>query len=294
MDVVQKMREAEGFTPTEQELAHTILCLGPRFSDYSIKELAQAAHCSIATIHRLCRKLGLEGMKELKIEMARSLERAQAAGTADINFPFGEGWTAGEVAASIRSVFEQTLAQTQSMLDMDTVEHAASLICTARQVALFTESHNRYPASMFADRLLSVGIDARCEADTERQIRCALLMGKDCVAIGISYSGVSMALERALPVLSERGVPTFLVGTPAAARLNPGLDGYLFVSDAERYQRRITQFASHLAVQYVLDTLFGSVCATSWPRSISYLEKTLPLTRKPGLIDDCSQQAAGR
>jgi hypothetical protein len=66
------------------------------------------------------------------------------------------------------------------------------------------------------------------------------------------------------------------------------------VSDAERYQRRITQFASHLAVQYVLDTLFGSVCATSWPRSISYLEKTLPLTRKPGLIDDCSQQAAGR
>ena len=29
MDVVQKMREAEGFTPTEQELAHTILCLGP-------------------------------------------------------------------------------------------------------------------------------------------------------------------------------------------------------------------------------------------------------------------------
>jgi len=258
MDVVQKMREAEGFTPTEQELAHTILCLGPRFSDYSIKELAQAAHCSIATIHRLCRKLGLEGMKELKVEMARSLERAQAAGTADINFPFGEGWTAGEVAASIRSVFEQTLAQTQSMLDMDTVEHAASLICTARRVGLFTESHNRYPASMFADRLLSVGIDARCEADTERQIRCALLMGKDCVAIGISYSGVSMALERALPVLSERGVPTFLVGTPAAARLNPGLDGYLFVSDAERYQRRITQFASHLAVQYVLDTLFGS------------------------------------
>ena len=241
-----------------------------------------------------CAYSDLEGMKELKVEMARSLERAQAAGTADINFPFGEGWTAGEVAASIRSVFEQTLAQTQSMLDMDTVEHAASLICTAHQVALFTESHNRYPASMFADRLLSVGIDARCEADTERQIRCALLMGKDCVAIGISYSGVSMALERALPVLSERGVPTFLVGTPAAARLNPGLDGYLFVSDAERYQRRITQFASHLAVQYVLDTLFGSVCATSWPRSISYLEKTLPLTRKPGLIDDCSQQAAGR
>lgn len=146
------------------------------------------------------------GMKELKVEMARSLERAQAAGTADINFPFGEGWTAGEVAASIRSVFEQTLAQTQSMLDMDTVEHAASLICTARRVGLFTESHNLYPASMFSDRLLSVGIDARCEADTERQIRCALLMGKDCVAIGISYSGVSYArLRRAFPC-SQSGV----------------------------------------------------------------------------------------
>ncbi|MGN0071791.1 MAG: MurR/RpiR family transcriptional regulator [Atopobiaceae bacterium] len=292
MDIVQKMRDAEGLTPTEQELAHTVLCLGPRLSDYSIKELAQAAHCSVASIHRLCRKLGLEGMKELKIEMARATERAQSAGTADINFPFGEGWTAGEVAASIRSVYEQTLAQTQSMLDMDTVEHAAELICSSRQIALFTESHNRYPASMFSDRLLSIGLDARCEADIERQLRCALLMDSGCVAIGISYSGVSYALERTLPVLAERKVPVFLVGTPAAARLNPGLSGYLFVSDAERYQRRITQFASHLAVQYVLDTLFGAVCATSWPKSISYLEKTLPLTRKQGL-DDAPAARAG-
>ncbi len=285
MDIGHRMGETPGLTPTEQELAHTIVGLGPRLKDYSIKELAQEAHCSVATIHRLCRKLGLEGFKDLKVEMARAQERIRMTGNVDINFPFDKGWPAARVSASMRSLYEQTLAETQELLAMDALDHAAELIAGARTVNVVTESHNLYPANMFVDRLLSIGHAALCEESIERQVRCALAMGPDCAAVCISYSGVSMAVSRVLPILKERKVPTVFVGTPAAASLNPGLDAYLGVSDAERYQGRITQFASHLAVHYVLDTLFGCVCARTWDESMKFLKKSMPYTRKDGLED---------
>lgn len=293
MDIAERMARTEGLTPTEQQLAQTIQRLGPKIQDLSIKELSQVSHCSVASIHRLCRKLGLEGFKQLKIEMARSQERRRMTGTVDINFPFGEGWEAGRIADSMRTLYEQTLAETRSMLDAEALAHAADLVAHAASVNLFTESHNLYPASMFQDRMLSIGRRAFCEDSIERQVRTALMLDGTAVAIGISYSGVSYALEKVLPILAERRVPTILVGTPAAARLHPGLAAYLCVSDAERYQGRITQFASHLAVHYVLDALFGCVCACTWTESMQFLEASLPYTRKAGLGKTGSGTEAG-
>lgn len=286
MDVERGLREAVGFTPTEQQLAQTVLSMGERLQDCSIKELARSASCSVATVHRLCRKLGLEGFKELKVELARSSERARAFGNVDINMPFGEGWSAARVAKSLDSLYESTLAQTLDLLDMDGLERAADLVASAREVDVYTQSHNLYPASMFVDRMLSVGKSATCHFGMERQIRTALASAKSSVALLVSYSGVSEVNERIIPLLAERGVPMILVGTPAAMRRNPGLDVYLCVSDAEKYQNRITQFASHLAVQYVLDTLFGCVFARSWEPSMAFLQESLPYTRKPGLTDE--------
>lgn len=46
--------------------------MGNRLKDYSIKKFARAAHVSIPSVHRFCKTIGLEGFKELKIEIARA------------------------------------------------------------------------------------------------------------------------------------------------------------------------------------------------------------------------------
>lgn len=283
MDIRRRLREAQGLTPTERQLADAVLSLGERVQDYSIKELARAASCSVATVHRLCRKVGVEGFKELKVEMARSTARGRLQGAVDINFPFSAGWGPRRVATSLESLYVATLEETLDLLDMDSLARASELVARARQVDIYTESHNLYPANMFLDRLLSIGKAGTCHENYERQVRTALASDQGHVAILISYSGYSSLISSILPVLAERSVPSVLVGTPAAARRNPGVDVYLCVSDSERYQGRITQFASHLAVHYVLDTLFGCVFARSWDRSLAFLEASVTYTRKPGM-----------
>ena len=134
---------------------------------------------------------------------------------------------------------------------------------------------------MLCERLISVGREVTCHERDERQIRRALASGEGDVAVMISYSGLNPHLRRLIPLLAERRVPVIFVGTPAAQRRNPGLAVYLNVSDREDLQDRITQFASHIAVQFVLDTLFGCMFARTYDESLAFLEASLPYTRLP-------------
>ena len=155
MDIKRRMELAEGFTPAEQQLAGTVLALGGRLHGLTIKELARAAHVSIPSVHRFCKKLGLEGFKELKVEVARAEEQQRHSGNVDINFPFNAGESADAVLTSMAQVYETTLTDTREVLDGVELDRAAGLLERAASIDIFTQSHNLYPAHMFCDRLLS-------------------------------------------------------------------------------------------------------------------------------------------
>ena len=53
------------------------------------------------------------------------------------------------------------------------------------------------------------------------------------------------------------------------------------MSDREHLQERITQFASHISVQFVLDVLFSCVCAANYEESARFIERSLPYTHLP-------------
>ena len=157
MDIKRRIDETHSLTPTEQQLGRTALAMGERMRGTSIKEFAQAANVSVASIHRFCKKLGLEGFKELKIELARAAERSDRASESDvdINFPFDATSTAPEIMARMERLYARTLRETRDMLDVAQVERAAKLLVSGNQIDIYTGSHNLYPAGMFRDRLLS-------------------------------------------------------------------------------------------------------------------------------------------
>lgn len=284
MDILHRIEHARGLTPVEQQLAATALSLADRLEAYSIQAFAEAAHASIPSVHRFCKKIGLSGYKELKVEFARARTgRDSREAAVDINFPFAAHDDAAAILDRMNAVYEETLRDTRALLDPDELDRAAALFIQADRIDIYTQSHNLYPAQMFCNRLLSCGMAAACHADVERQIWGALASDDRSAALLISYSGMAPNLATLLPILAERHVPAVLVGTPRAARLNPGLAHYLHVSDREDLQQRITQFASHIAVQYVLDSLFARIFAGNWARSEAFLLHALPRTKLPAL-----------
>lgn len=281
MDIRRRIDSACNLTPTESQMAQVVLGMGDRLQSISIKEFARAANVSIASVHRFCKKIGLEGFKELKIEVARSVAQGDRNPEVDINFPFGPKEPAARIVPQMRSVYEATVRDTCEVLDIEMLEHATRLLGRARHIGIYTQSHNLHPAQMFCDRLLSVGRDAFCHQDAERQYRSALTLDEQDVAVFISYSGLAPDINRKLALLTERHVPIVYIGTAAARRRHPGLDAYLLVSDREHLQERITQFASHISVQFVLDILFSCVFAADYDACSAFVKRALPYTHLP-------------
>lgn len=283
MDIKHKITQGKELTPTEQQLGQMVLAMGEDVRGLSIKEFARQANVSVASIHRFCKKLGLEGFKELKVELMRAASRADSAPEVDINFPFDATSSAQEISERMARLYETTLSETREILDPAQLDYAAKLVLRADTVDIYTGSHNLYPAGMFRDRLLSAGKSSTCYDNIEAQVRTALASGPDHAAIVISYSGLAPNLKEILPILCSRHVPVIVIGTPYCARIHPGFAAYLTVSDIESLSHRITQFASHIAVQYVLDSLYSSYFAKDYARCSEFLEQSFPFTKLPGL-----------
>lgn len=88
MDIKRKITEAQGLTPTEQQPGIAALAIGEDIRGLSIKEFAACANVSVASVHRFCKKLGLKGFKDLKVELIRQATEAGNRRDVDINFPF--------------------------------------------------------------------------------------------------------------------------------------------------------------------------------------------------------------
>lgn len=286
MDINERLEQSGDLTPTELQLARTVASLGEDLRAYSIKDLAQTASTSVASIHRFCKKLGLAGYKELKIEVARHYAaRRMRPAPVDINFPFRAGQDARTITPSMLSLYETTIRETAELLDMDAADRAARLLDRASSIEIYTGSHNLYPAQMFEERLLSAGKRALCPVSGERQMRMALASDATHAAIIITYSGLSEQYRYIVNILRERKTPIILIGSHRAKRAHPDLAAYLTVSDREDLQNRITQFASHIAVQFVLDTLYSCVFARSYDEDMRFLRQSIPYTGRR-LIDE--------
>lgn len=151
MDIMRRIENARGLTPTEQQLASTARSLGPRLQGYSIKEFAVAAHVSIPSVHRFCKKIGLEGFKELKVEFARAQAlREHRSAAVDINFPFLQDDDAETVLESISAVYESTLRDTREFWTPP--PWTAPPVCSTK------------PASSISTRNRTTSIPRRCSA----------------------------------------------------------------------------------------------------------------------------------
>ena len=63
MDIKRKITEAQGLTPTEQQLGIAALAIGEDIRGLSIKEFAARTNVSVASVHRFLQKARPRGLQ---------------------------------------------------------------------------------------------------------------------------------------------------------------------------------------------------------------------------------------
>lgn len=115
--------------------------------------------------------------------------------------------------------------------------------------------------------------DQRCTATSSK---------KNHVAIILSYSGRATFLPSIAQILYKKGIEIILVGRVGKNVISNYIKYHLYISDRENLRNRISQFSSHIAMQYMLDIIFSCIFKLDYERNINYIEEV------NNIIDDRS------
>ena len=273
MKIEKKIHLAKDLTPVESEIGAYILEHKNEIINMNIQELSEAIPVSKSAIHRFCKKIKLSGFNELKVQLVKdSCNHTNNNIMINVNYPFQKGDNANEIAYKLIELYELTIRDTFDYLNCQEIEKVARIINQASVVDIYTHSHNLNPAENFQDKMLTVGKMVNVPKTKYKQRLTVLASDATHVAIILSYSGKATFIKQIVRPLYEKNIPIILI-SQAGRNDYPELIKYnIALSDKENMQNRISQFSSHIAMQYVLDVIYATFFNQNRQKNIDYIK----------------------
>ncbi|MFB5761692.1 MurR/RpiR family transcriptional regulator [Paenibacillus medicaginis] len=263
-------RELAALPLQERRLAETILASPDAVIRLGIKELAEEAGVSPATVTRFCKSLHFKGYPDFKMKLA-----------AEISHPATEATYQDIVAGNPLPIIVQaieanhiaSITDTTRLLDLERLEQAVQLLCSAGRIDLYGMATSSIVAQDFYQKLIRIGANSTAFPDSHMQITSASSLGPGDVALAISYSGETPETIDALRLAKANGAHTMSLTSYGSNTLAGIADIPLFSSSLEEGMRR-GDMASRIAQLHVIDILFTGMVSAGFNRYIPKLEQS--------------------
>jgi DNA-binding MurR/RpiR family transcriptional regulator len=270
----------DSLTGSERKVAELVLAESRRVIYYNIGELATRSGSSQAAVTRFCKKVGLSGLQELKLLLARDAFGGQGFEHVP-SLDLDSSHDPAVVASRIIDRTRQSLLDLERILDPVALERASDVIGKASYVHLFGIGASGMVAYDFYQKLQRIGVRCGYVQENHVQIIAACSLKKGDVGIFISYSGETDDIVRAA---REARMNAALIITltkigdvPLAAEADIPLR--IPASETAMRQGAITSRIDQLAV---VDTLFSLIISRDLEGTIESMERTLHAARGDG------------
>jgi RpiR family carbohydrate utilization transcriptional regulator len=185
-------------------------------ANLTISSLAKLSAVSNTTVSRLCRRLGFEGYRQMRIALAREWDRPSTLVYVE---PQPDD-TLASVAHRIFAANIQALQDMQRTLDLDVLDRVVEAMMRAGRVDLYSAGGAGIAARELHFKCLHLGINANAFLDSQMQVMSAASLTTNDVGIGISHTGMQSQVAQALGLAREAEATTVAItsypGTPVA------------------------------------------------------------------------------
>ena len=228
------------YTETEKEVIDYLMNHLDLLDELSISDLAKKTYTSNATIIRLCRKAGYSGYKALKVDLIKEREANKyIVENVDYTTPFQFNETTEEIMKNMFSLYQESIKQVYSSLDIDVLKSMADEIIHKKRIFLFSYGDTQTTVINFTNKLVKVNIFPTL------------------ATLIISYRGQERLLE-CVQTLTKNHVRIGLITANKKNSLMAYCDDLIMIPDCEK-ENRISTFYSQLAFQYVLSNLYAII-----------------------------------
>lgn len=272
MKLEKRIELCDSMTPLESEIASYILNNKDAVTKLKIQELADILFISKSAIHRFVKKIGFNGFNDLKVSIAKeNADLLENNSYINVNYPFQAKDNPRQIAFKLLELYEKAIKDTFEYVDLDQIKAVSQLIDSADVIDVYTHAHNSNIAENFQDKMLTIGTSVNCPSSFYNQRLTVLASDQKHVAIILSYSGKATFILPIVKKLYEKGVKVIQIGKAGSNYYSQYVTYHLSISDSENNRDRMSQFSSHIAMQYIMDVLYGCIYNVRRKKNTKYI-----------------------
>ena len=272
MKLEKRIELCDSMTPLESEIASYILNNKEEITKLKIQELADILFISKSAIHRFVKKIGFNGFNDLKVSIAKeNADLLENNSYINVNYPFQAKDNPRQIAFKLLELYEKAIKDTFEYVDLDQIKAVSQLIDSADVIDVYTHAHNSNIAENFQDKMLTIGRSVNCPSSFYNQRLTVLASDQKHVAIILSYSGKATFILPIVKKLYEKGVKVIQIGKAGSNYYSQYVTYHLSISDSENNRDRMSQFSSHIAMQYIMDVLYGCIYNVRRKKNTKYI-----------------------
>lgn len=272
MKLEKRIELCDSMTPLESEIASYILNNKDAVTKLKIQELADILFISKSAIHRFVKKIGFNGFNDLKVSIAKeNADLLENNSYINVNYPFQAKDNPRQIAFKLLELYEKAIKDTFEYVDLDQIKAVSQLMDSADVIDVYTHAHNSNIAENFQDKMLTIGKSVNCPSSFYNQRLTVLASDQKHVAIILSYSGKATFILPIVKKLYEKGVKVIQIGKAGSNYYSQYVTYHLSISDSENNRDRMSQFSSHIAMQYIMDVLYGCIYNVRRKKNTKYI-----------------------
>jgi RpiR family carbohydrate utilization transcriptional regulator len=267
-DTLAAIRSAlDSLRNSEKKVAKCVLGDPAAVVTASITELAEKAGTSEPTVIRFCRRLGLGGYMELRLNLARDLPSAQT-----IFENVSEADSLAEIAGKVLNAHREAITNTLNKLSLDDLEAAVKVLRPARRIEFYGMGGSAIVARDAHHKFFRLGIPCVVYDDPHMQVMSAALLGPEDVVVAVSHTGSTKDILETVKVARKTGARIIGILGSENAPLSKMCDIALSVFSREA-ALRLAPMTSRLVQLAIVDVLFVTVAMKDFSVTRGRLDK---------------------
>jgi DNA-binding MurR/RpiR family transcriptional regulator len=261
-------------TALESRVASGLIAQGAIDEKTLLKWVAEEAGVSKAMIVKIVKKLGFNGFRSFRAELAEY----NRLPIAEIHEELGRNQTSrAMVEQAIRAAID-ALEVSLSVISGDAVERAAVHLCSARQRDFYGVGGSAQIARDAAFKFLRIGIRASVFDDSHMMLMSAWLLQKGDVVFAFSHSGHASVVVEAVQQARKNGAKIVAVTNSPMSALAT-LSDVVLCANAVESPLTGENAAARIAQLIIVDALFLAVAQRNPAATEQNLSRTISAVR---------------
>lgn len=275
MNIFSKLDKLTDLTANEQTLVDYMKNNPERFVNMSADEISAACFVSIPTIYRLCKKLKLNGLSQLKMVVSNSIrDYMKEKNGIDYNYPFSQNETQYQITVKMKELYEQTLTTLNNLIDLEQLRLIALALKKAKYIDIYTSAGNIYFAENFKFQMSEIGVVVNVPVEQYQQSLAAAASNEEHVAIVVSFEGRGMLVEQVMTLLKKNKTPIVLISSTTNKTMIQSSDYNLYLNPNENHYNKISSFSTRLSLLYLLDCIYTCYFKLDYDKNVKYKTET--------------------